>query len=61
MGLTLPERARIVWIRNTANMCEMECSEVLLEEVRHWKDLSVLRGVLPLDFDGDGNLRDYVV
>ena len=61
MGLTLPERARIVWMRNTANICEMECSEVLLDEVRRWKDLSVLRGVLPLDFDANGNLRDYVV
>ena len=45
---------------NTANICEMECSEVLLDEVRRWKDLSV-RGVLPLDFDANGNLRDYVV
>ena len=48
-------------MRNTANICEMECSEVLLDEVRRWKDLSVLRGVLPLDFDANGNLRDYVV
>ena len=61
MGLTPPEKVRIVWIRNTANLREMECSEVLLEEVRHWKDLSILRGVLPFDFDADGNLRNYVV
>ena len=61
MGLTPPEKVGIVWIRNTASMQEMECSEVFLEEVRHWKDLSVLSGVLPLDFDADGNLRDYVV
>jgi hypothetical protein len=47
--LTPPEKVRIVWIRNTANMREMECSEVFLEEVRHWKDLSVLSGLLPLD------------
>jgi hypothetical protein len=60
-GLTLPENARIVWIPNTANVCEMECSEVLVEEVRHWKDLSVVSGMLPLNFDTDGNLRDYVV
>jgi hypothetical protein len=61
MGLTPPEKVRIVWIRNTANLREMECSEVLLEEVRPWKDLSVLSGALPLNFDADGNLRDYVV
>ncbi len=61
MGLTPPEKARIVWVRNTANMREMECSEMFLNEVRHWKDLSVLSGVHPLDFDAEGNLRDYVV
>jgi hypothetical protein len=61
MGLTPPEKVRIVWIRNTASIREMECSKVFLEEVRHWKDLSVLSGLLPLDFDADGNLRDYVV
>jgi hypothetical protein len=61
IGLTPLEKVRIVWIRNTANMREMECSKVFLEEVRHWKDLSVLSGLLPLDFDADGNLRDYVV
>jgi hypothetical protein len=33
----------------------------VLEEVRHWKDLSVPSGLLPLDFDAYGNLRDYVV
>jgi Lactate racemase N-terminal domain len=61
MGLTPPEKARIVWIRNTANLREMECSEVFLEEVRNWKDLSVLSGMLPLEFNAGGNLRDYVV
>ena len=61
IGLTPPEKVRIVWIRNTASIREMECSEVFLEEVRHWKDLSVLSGVRPLDFRSDGNLRDYVV
>jgi hypothetical protein len=42
-------------------MREMECSEMFLNEVRHWKDLSVLSGVHPLDFDAEGNLRDNVV
>jgi hypothetical protein len=59
--LTLvPEKARIVWIRNTSSVIEFECSEPYLEEVQHWKDLSVLSTLHPFDFDADGNLRDFV-
>jgi len=57
----LPEKARIVWIRNTSSIVEFECSEPFLDEVRHWKDLSVLSDLHPLDFDIHGNLRDFVV
>jgi hypothetical protein len=57
----LPEKARIVWIRNTSSLVEFECSEPYLEEVQHWKDLSILSGLHPLDFDTHGNLRDFVV
>jgi hypothetical protein len=58
---SLPEKARIVWIRDTSSVIEFECSEPFLEEVRHWKDLSILSGLHPLDFDSDGNLRDSAV
>jgi hypothetical protein len=57
----LPEKARIVWIRNTSYIVEFECSEPYLEEVQHWKDLSIQSGLHPLDFDPQGNLRDFVV
>ena len=57
----LPEKARIVWIRNTSSIVEFECSEPYLEEVQHWKDLSIQSGLHPLDFDPQGNLRDFVV
>jgi hypothetical protein len=60
-GVSMPERARIVWIRNTSSIVEFECSEAFLEEVQHWKDLSILGGLHPLDFDPQGNLRDFVV
>jgi hypothetical protein len=61
IGLTLPEKARIVWIRNTSSLLEFECSEPYLEEVQHWKDLSVLGGLHTFDFDPHGNLRDFVI
>ena len=57
----LPEKARIVWIRNTSSIVDFECSEPYLEEVQHWKDLSIQSGLHPLDFDPQGNLRDFVV
>lgn len=57
----VPEKARIIWIRNTSSVVEFECSEPYLEEVQHWKDLSVLSTLHAFDFDADGNLRDFVV
>jgi len=61
MGLSLPDDARIVWIRNTSCILEFECSAPFLEEVQHWKDLSVLTSLQRFDFDSRGNLRDFVV
>ena len=61
IGLTPLEKAKIVWIRNTSAIVEFECSEPFLEEVQHWKDLSVFSSLHPLDFDSHGNLRDFVV
>jgi hypothetical protein len=55
------EEARIVWIRNTSSLAEFECSEPFLEEVAHWKDLSVASELRPPDFDAEGNLRDLVI
>ena len=60
-ALQPPEKARIVWIRNTSSLDEFECSEPFLEEVTHWNDLSVASDLHPLDFDADGNLRDFVI
>jgi hypothetical protein len=61
IGLERPEKARIVWIRNTSSIAEFECSEPFLEEVQHWKDLSVLSRLHPFEFDVHGNLRDFVI
>jgi len=61
VGLNLSEKARIVWIRNTSSLVEFECSEPFLEEVQHWKDLSIMSSLHPLEFDPNGNLRDFVI
>ena len=61
IGFTIPDQARIVWIRNTSCLLEFECSEPFLEEVQHWKDLSVLSSLHAFDFDSFGNLRDFVI
>jgi hypothetical protein len=60
-GMTPPEQSRMVWIRNTATLDEMECSEPYMDEIRHWKELPLLRGPRPLEFDAEGNLRDFGV
>jgi Lactate racemase N-terminal domain len=61
IGLTPREAAKIVWIRNTAALHEMECSEAYLEEAKHRQELSILSALHPLNFDPQGNLRDFVI
>jgi hypothetical protein len=64
LSMTCPqprENARIVWIRNTASLDEFECSEAFAEEARHWTDLIIASELHPLEFDTQGNLRDFVV
>jgi len=59
-GFNPPEKTSMVWIRNTSSLVEFECSEPFLREVQHWKDLSAISSLHPLDFDDQGNLRDLV-
>jgi hypothetical protein len=56
LGMTGPEQTRIVWIRNTLELGEVECSEACLAETRERNDLEVLTDPRPLPFDADGNL-----
>ena len=60
-GFNPPEKTSMVWIRNTSSLVEFECSEPFLREVQHWKDLSAISSLHPLDFDDQGNLRDFVI
>jgi hypothetical protein len=56
IGLTEPENAKMLWIRNTLELREVECSAAYLEEARGRDDLEVLTEPRPLPFDTAGNL-----
>jgi hypothetical protein len=56
IGLTPPERARVVRIKNTLMLGELEVSEAFAAEVDKRRDLTAL-GSAALDFDADGRLR----
>jgi hypothetical protein len=60
IGLVEPARAKIVWIRNTLDLAEVECSEAYLEAVSGRKDLQLLRKLRPLPFDAAGNLPSSI-
>ncbi len=56
IGLTEPPQAKIVWITNTLEIAEVECSAVYLAEAKERPDLEILTPLRPLAFDGEGNL-----
>jgi hypothetical protein len=55
-GVPDPERARVLWIRNTLELRELECSEVYREEAEGHPDLTVLGDLRAWPLDGRGNL-----
>jgi hypothetical protein len=56
IGLTPPERARVVHIKNTLVLGELEVSEAFAADVARRSDLTIL-GEAPLRFDATGRLR----
>jgi hypothetical protein len=56
IGLTPPERARVIRIKNTLLLGEIEVSEALLGEVARRSDLAQLGDPAPLAFDAAGRL-----
>jgi hypothetical protein len=56
IGLVPQEKSRIVRIKNTLLVDEVEVSEVYEPELRQRSDLEILRGPNPMDFDASGNL-----
>ncbi len=58
IGLTEPPDAKLLWIRNTMALAEVECSAIYLQEARGRDDLEILCDPRPLPFNADGNLDD---
>ena len=58
IGLAEPPHARLLWIANTLELAEVECSAAYLDEARTRDDLEVLTGLRDLPFDAAGNLPD---
>jgi hypothetical protein len=56
IGLTESQNAKIIHIKNTLHLIEMDLSEPLLAEVRKNSRLSILGDPSPMKFDIDGNL-----
>ena len=56
VGLAPPEQARIVRIKNTLRVAELDVSETCSAELR---DVDVLGAPRPLVFDADGNLPPF--
>jgi hypothetical protein len=57
IGAVPPEKARVAHIKNTLEMGELAVSEALLEEVEAAENMTVLKALGPLAFDGEGSLR----
>ncbi len=59
IGLTRPENVRLLWIHNTLDLAEVECSAAYLDEAREHNGLEILTGPRPLPLDASGNLPDW--
>lgn len=57
IGAVPPDRARIVHIKNTLELGEMEISESLVKEMKGRGDLEVVEASGPLSFDARGRLE----
>lgn len=60
IGLTEPIDAKILWIRNTLSLAEVECSQKYWDEASRREDLDVLTELRELPFDAAGNLPRLV-
>ena len=61
VGLTPPEKSKIVRIKNTLLVDEVEVSEVYGEELKKRSDLAILEGPKPMSFDRRGNLLPLII
>ncbi|MGI9334537.1 MAG: lactate racemase domain-containing protein [Gammaproteobacteria bacterium] len=59
IGLAEPPDARVLWIKNTLHVSEVECSARYLEEARARDDIELLRDPRDLQFDANGDLVGF--
>jgi Lactate racemase N-terminal domain len=59
IGLVPVEKARVVRIKNTLHLTELDCSEPMLADVKAHKRLSAATEPKPMTFDGSGNLPPF--
>ncbi len=59
VGLTEPPNTKVLWIRNTLHLAEVECSSVFLDDARGRDDLEILTEPRDIVFDGQGDLVDF--
>jgi hypothetical protein len=60
IGLTQPPNAKLMWIHNTLELAEVECSAAYYDEAKQRPDLVILQEPRPLPLDPSGNLPDHV-
>jgi hypothetical protein len=56
IGLTEPVDARLMWIHNTLEVAEVECSAAYWDEARQRSDLQIVSDLRPLPLDDAGCL-----
>ena len=56
IGLVEPPDARLMWIRNTLHVAEVECSLAYYEEAKQRSDLQIVIPPRALPLDAEGNL-----
>lgn len=60
IGLVEPPAAKLLWVHNTLEVAEVECSVAYLNEARERSDLEIIQDPRPMTFDQAGNLADRV-
>lgn len=61
IGLVEPSRARLIWIANTLELAEVECSAAYLDDLGDRADLEILTEPRDLPLDAAGNLPAFAL
>ena len=59
IGLVEPPDAKILWIRNTLHLAEVECSAAYWDDARQRDDLEIVTDPRELQFDARGDLIPF--